>query len=402
MGSCRGAASAQHRSTTRFLAMNPDQPTGQQSRPLAPIWPLPDDDIQAALHDAYASGDWGRYHGKCCAKLAAELQNYLAVPHVTLCASGTVAVELALRGLGIGPGDEVILAGYDFPGNFRAVEAVGASVVLVDVAELNWNIDPQQVMQAAGANTRAAIISHLHGGLVPMRDLAAWAEKHGIGLVEDACQCPGAMVETRPAGTWGHTGVWSFGGSKLLTAGRGGAVFTRDPRIHQRIKIACQRGNDAFPLSELQAAVLRPQLAKLDSRNLARSLAAEQLARRLGDFATTRPPGIRMLRNSPGDLWPAYYKLGFKFLPDELPRSNRAQFLAAVRAAGVALDEGFRGFTGRASGSGAQPRCRKFGDLRHSEAAASQAMILHHPVLLSDAATLDRVADAICLAANSA
>src|SRR5262245_48632502 len=86
-----------------------------------PPWPLPDDAVRDALLAAYADGNWGRYHGPYCQRLAQALAEYHAVEHVTLCCSGTVAVELGLRGLGVSPGDEVILAGYDFPGNFRAV-----------------------------------------------------------------------------------------------------------------------------------------------------------------------------------------------------------------------------------------------------------------------------------------
>src|SRR5213595_365049 len=98
-----------------------------------PGWPLHDEDIRVALERAYAQGDWGRYHGSQCAALTEELAAFHRVPHVMLCSSGTIAVELALRGLGVGPGDEVLLAGYDFAGNFRAVEACGARPVLVDV-----------------------------------------------------------------------------------------------------------------------------------------------------------------------------------------------------------------------------------------------------------------------------
>src|SRR5690606_8468971 len=138
---------------------------------------------------------------------------------------------LALRGLKIGPGDEVLLAGYDFAGNFRAIEAVGARPALIDINPATWCLDVDLLESAIGPETRAVIASHLHGGLVPMRRLMQLASARGIAVVEDACQAPGAIIDGRRAGTWGDAGVLSFGGSKLLTAGRGGAVLTQSAEV---------------------------------------------------------------------------------------------------------------------------------------------------------------------------
>ena len=103
-----------------------------------------------------------------CASCLAQMHG---VQHAWLCSSGTIAVELALRGLKVGPGDEVILAAYDFPGNFRAIEAIGARPVLVDLAPGTWTIDVEQVAAAISPRTKAIIVSHLHGSLADMRRL---------------------------------------------------------------------------------------------------------------------------------------------------------------------------------------------------------------------------------------
>ena len=176
------------------------------------------------IEDAWADGSWGRYHGPHCGKLERELARLHEVDFVTLVCSGTFAVELALRGLGIARGDEVILAGYDFPGNFRAIEAIGARVALVDVEPDGWLLDLDQLPAAVGEHTRAIVVSHLHGGMADMPRLMDFAARHSLAVVEDACQSPGAIVSGRVAGSWGDVGVLSFGGSKLLTAGRGGAA----------------------------------------------------------------------------------------------------------------------------------------------------------------------------------
>lgn len=352
-----------------------------------PAWPLADDDVRAALDAAYASGDWGRYHGRYCRQLAAALEEYHAAEHVTLCCSGTIAVELALRGLRIGPGDEVLLAGYDFAGNFRAVEAVGARPALVDIDPRRWCLDVERLANATSDRTRAVIASHLHGGLAPMRRLMAIAAERGIAVVEDACQSSGAIVDGRRAGTWGDVGVLSFGGSKLLTAGRGGAVITRSAEVHQRIKVFAERGNDAYALSELQAAVLLPQLARLDERNAVRRANAQRLIEQLADVQRLAPVAVA----EPPDE-PALYKLAWLVAAadDEDTAAVRERFLAAAQAEGLAIDAGFRGFATRS-----ERRCRHATSLDHSRRAAAATVVLHHPILLEPPSTMDAVAAAI-------
>src|SRR5262249_18400881 len=160
---------------------------------------------------------------------------------------------------------------YEYGGNFLNVHAVGAAPVLVDIDARNWQMDVQQLHGALSPSTRAIIVSHLHGGMVPMSEGMAFVLQHQVAVIEVAAQPPGGRVEGRMAGAWGDVGILSFGGSKLLTAGRGGALLTNRPEIHQRAKLWQQRGNIVNPLSELQAAVLLPQLAKLDDRNAVRS-----------------------------------------------------------------------------------------------------------------------------------
>jgi dTDP-4-amino-4,6-dideoxygalactose transaminase len=307
------------------------------------------------------------------------------VPHALTCCSGTIAVELALRGLKIGAGDEVLLAGYDFGGNFRCIESVGAFPVLVDIDPHSWCMSAERIEDAISSTTRAILVSHLHGGNADMRKLCTLAAERGLRVVEDACQVPGAVVQGRPAGTWGDVGVHSFGGSKLLTAGRGGAVVTPHADVYQRIKIYCEQGNHAFPLSELQAAVLAPQTTKLTARNVTRQDRVKQLLSACQEVQALRPVALP----ADGDQ-ASYYKVAWQFDPDHCGGWTRAQFVEAVQAEGVAIDVGFRGFL-RRSGR----RCRRSDPLEHAQKAVDQTVLLHHPVLLEDAQTINRVAQAI-------
>jgi dTDP-4-amino-4,6-dideoxygalactose transaminase len=359
---------------------------GQPVRPQGPPeWPLPDPDVAEALRQAYESGSWGKYHGGNVERLEELLAKYHDVPFALTCGSGTFAVETALRALKVGPGDEVILAAYDYAGNFHSVHAVGALPVLVDVDARNWNLAPEQLPQAVGSKTRVIIASHLHGGVVPMREVCEFAAAHGLHVIEDAAQAPGAIVQGRRAGTWGDVGILSFGGSKLLTTGRGGAMLIRDASVNQRARLALHRGNHICPLSELQAAVLPPQLARLDERNHRRSANVRRVAELLADG-----PGLRLFENQYTDCQPAYYKLGIQFDAKRFGLS-RALFLAAMRAEGIAVDEGFS-----ALHVGRSPRrVRRLPDLTEAERAHAGAVVLHHPTLLVEIEHIEAIAVAV-------
>ena len=265
-------------------------------------WPIPDPEVLQALEKAFRDGSWGSYFGENSERLSAALSEMFSLEHVALCSSGTIAVELALRGCGVEAGDEVILAGYDFPGNFRAIEAISARPVLVDIQPETWSLDHRQLEEAASSQVKAVLVSHLHGGLADGAALRAITQRRGWSLVEDVCQQPGANIDGKLAGTWGDAAVLSFGGSKLLTSGRGGAVLTNDAAIRQRIVRHQERGNDAFPLSELQAAVLLPQVSKLSERNQIRSKRIAQIREITGTVEEVLRPVAILEENSPGLL----------------------------------------------------------------------------------------------------
>ncbi len=334
--------------------------------------------IAADLTAALEAGTWNAYDGPAGRELLAALGDRFSRRHVQTVASGTIAVELALRGVGVRAGDEVILAAYDFPGNFRAIEALGATPVLIDVDPAGWSLDVDSVAAAISPATRAVLASHLHGTGFDAPRLAAMANERGIALVEDACQVPGATIGGRTAGSWGAVSVLSFGGSKLLSAGRGGAVLTDDPQIDQRMRIANDRGNLAYPLSELQAIALLPQLERLDAMHRARRRGAERLwerAHRAGLVPNDHPAHADD---------PAWYKFPLQF-PDEATRDAvRARF----EQAGIACGEGFRGFWRRTS-----RRCRAVGSLDVARRRSVGSLLIDHRELADQ--RIERVAAAI-------
>ena len=178
-----------------------------------PVWPRRTAETDAVLDSLRDSGDWGRYHGPHAAKLIAALTQSLQLEHAHLCSSGTVAVELALRAIPIGPGDEVILSAYDFKANFTNIALLGATPVLADCRADDAQLDVSLVEAACTEKTKAVIASHLQGGLVDMPALREIADRRGFAIIEDVCQAPGAIVAGRPVG---RGGMWR----RSVSAGR--------------------------------------------------------------------------------------------------------------------------------------------------------------------------------------
>ena len=351
-----------------------------------PTWPQPDGDVQSAIAAAISSGAWGQYHGEHVSALESELARFHDVPFALTCASGTLAVEVALRTLRVAPGDEVVMSAYDYEPNFLTVHAVGAKPVLIDVSPRNWNLDPACLPTAITTHTKAIICSHLHGGIVPMPEVMEIARTHSSGVVEDASQASGGTVQGKPAGTWGDIGVLSFGGSKLLTAGRGGALLFSNPQLYQRAKVFLHRGLQQWaPLSELQAAALRPQLRKLEHATRARLERVQELL-----IALASTPGLTAFSNSCPDSTPAFYKLGFQYDPACFGLF-RELFVNALRAEGIAFDAGFKALhVGRSSS-----RFRAPGPLVHAEEAHERCVTLYHPVLSLSHEPVQHVAEAV-------
>ncbi|MDG2360631.1 MAG: aminotransferase class V-fold PLP-dependent enzyme [Planctomycetaceae bacterium] len=349
-----------------------------------PAWPGDWPEVTAALNACLSDGSWGKYHGRNCGALTEELKAFHHVTETILCASGTVAVELALRGVRVEPGDEVILAAYDFKANFQNVLAIGATPVLVDIDPGSWQMDISQIEAAVSDKTKAIIVSHLHGGCVPMQPVMELADLHDVSVIEDACQATGAILDGHRAGAAGHVGVLSFGGSKLMTSGRGGAVMTNHPEISQRIRLFTQRGNEAYPLSEMQAAVLRPQLDRLDERNVVRWESVGRLSEKLGQLAS--PEGKSILRplvdacSRVAEDRPAFFKMGLQFDPERTTGLTRHIFSQAMRAENVAIDSGFRSLHRIHS----KRRFRAVGELPNANLCDEHVLVLHHPVLLED------------------
>jgi len=358
-------------------------------------WPPNDEQLQAVFQRMLVDGSWGRYRGPHVDALTAALAEYHAVDHCLVCCSGTAAVELSLRAAGVSAGDDVLLCAYDFKSNLVNVLQLGAIPVLVDSVPGQPLIDVRGLEAAVTPRAKALIVSHLHGLSAPMAELRQFCETRSIVLIEDACQNAGALLEGRRAGAHGDLGVLSFGGSKLLTAGRGGAILTSSKIFAQRIHLYNQRGNDAYPLSEMQAAVLLPQLRQLDERNEQRAGSVDILRRRMEDNHVLRlvlPAGFTAETSEHGgnDI-PAFYKLAF-LLSAEYSVEFRGQLSAMCIRSGIPLYPGFSAL----QAMHAKSRYRGTGSLENSAELGRRLMVLHHPVLLQESARIESLAQELC------
>lgn len=241
------------------------------------------------------------YLGKETQGLEAEWAGYCGTRHAVGLGSGTEAVWLALLAAGVGPGDEVITVSHTFIATVAAIHFAGATPVFVDVDPVTYNMDVGQVEAAITPRTRALLPVHLYGHPVDVDPLLDIAERHGLWVIEDACQAHGAEYHGQRAGSLGHIGAFSFVFTKNLKAyGDAGAITTDDPEIDRKVRALRDHGREgkyehpSFGLNcridEVQAAVVRVKLAHLEDWTEARRRNAARLSEGLAGLDWLTPP----------------------------------------------------------------------------------------------------------------
>lgn len=228
--------------------------------------------------------------GPFVADFESRFARWLDTPQAVAVDNGTDAIELALRALRIGPGDEVIVPAMTFVATIEAVIHAGATPVLADVEEATGAIDAEAAAATCGPRTAAVIAVHLYGSMADLPALRRLCRERGLALVEDAAQAHGATLDGRTAGTWGDAGCFSFYPSKNLGAfGDGGAVVTPHADVAERVRGLREhggRGAHAMPgrtsrMDEIQAAALGVMLEAIDGWTDARRAAADRYRKTL-------------------------------------------------------------------------------------------------------------------------
>jgi len=223
-------------------------------------------------------------------KFAEELESYLDVAHVIPCANGTDALQIAMMGLGLQAGDEVITADFTYVATAEVIALLKLRPVLVDVNPNTFNIDPEAIRKAITPKTKAIVPVHLFGQCAPMEEIMKIAEEHNLYVIEDTAQAIGATYTYdngtgARAGTIGNVGATSFFPSKNLGCyGDGGAIFTNDDELAAKIRMIANHGqskryyHDSIGvnsrLDSIQAAVLNVKLKHLNDYSAARNKVA--------------------------------------------------------------------------------------------------------------------------------
>lgn len=332
--------------------------------------------VRTQLSELSTSGGFSKYTGKYTEALAASLQRLASQEYCLLASSGTAALELILRAAGVGAGDEVLLSAYDYPGNFWAIERTGARPVLVDVVADGWRIDDQQLANAIDQSSRckALVVSHLHGQLQDMVKLKQICDHREIALIEDACQAIGSSMGGTPLGTHADAVVVSFGGGKLLSAGRGGAVMTSQDQLAQRARLAAGAGSGPYALSELQAAVVTAQLPFLSALDGQCRQFFGQVADTLQSWSANRElklviPWYDQLSDT------SFYQAGFLLPPIQANPDLGSVLVDRLTGVSVPSGTGFSGFQRRSA-----RRCGRPFPLVNSQQVAERTWVLHHSV----------------------
>ena len=261
-------------------------------------------EVDNALEEVFSSSAF--INGPVVHEFQNNLEAYLNVKHVIPCANGTDALQIALMGLDLKPGDEVITADFTFAATVEVIALLKLTPVLVDVDPHTFNICPDEVERAITPKTKAIIPVHLFGQVAPMEPLLKLAEKHNLFLIEDNAQGMGAVYTfsdgTRAkTGTMGTVGTTSFFPSKNLGAyGDGGALFTNDDQLAHTLRGVVNHGmykryyHDVVGvnsrLDSFQAAVLKVKLKYLDFYNERRKEAALRYSQLLKDHPHIETP----------------------------------------------------------------------------------------------------------------
>ncbi|AKQ41682.1 hypothetical protein CP97_06060 [Aurantiacibacter atlanticus] len=333
--------------------MQPDK--AQLQEPLIPVaskWPRHEQDEIDAVTRVLASGKVnGLVHGIETAAFAQEFAEFTGAQHGICMANGTVTLEIGLRALGIGAGDEVIVPARSFFATVSCVLAVGATPVFADIDAVSQNIDPASVEQLIGPKVRAVICVHLAGWPCDMARLTKLCEDHGLFLVEDCAQAHGATIDGRMAGSFGDIGSMSFCTDKIMsTGGEGGLLLVRNQDVFERAWSLKDHGKNRALLTdgkgkagqfrfihdscgtnarmtEMQAAIGRIQLRKLPDWLRTRRRNAALLTDLLKDHPLVDAPAVP---ESVEHAWYKYYLLLKPHIasPDEVRSSIIADLIA--------------------------------------------------------------------------
>ena len=309
-----------------------------------PDWPSLDESDVEAVTAVVRGGQVGGYPepGPRAAEFAAGFAAYQGAKHGIVLANGTVSMEVALKALGVGWGDEVIIPALTFAATPYAAMAAGALPVFVDVEPAHWTIDPDLVEAAVTPQTRAIMPVHLGQQMADMDRIMEIARRHDLFVVEDCAHAHGQRWRDQGAGCMGDFGSFSHQSTKILTAGEGGTLTTQDERLARLAHslIDCGRPKDAaeqeytfganYRLGELACALLVNGLRRFPAQRERRAALGEHFERLAPDL-----PGVTVKHRDPRITRWSFYRYIFEIDPEAFAGATNEQVAEALEAEGV-------------------------------------------------------------------
>ncbi|HEY9403590.1 MAG TPA: DegT/DnrJ/EryC1/StrS family aminotransferase [Pyrinomonadaceae bacterium] len=309
-----------------------------------PAWPMYDETELAAVKTVIESRQWWRAIGSQVREFEQEFAKYQNAKYALAVGNGTQAIEVALAALDLAHGDEVIVPAFSFISTATAVLCVNAVPIFVDVDPDTYCLDANALAAAITPRTRAIIPVHMAGRVADMDAILDIARQHNLAVIEDAAHAHGAEWKGERAGALGHAGIFSFQAGKLMTAGEGGIILSNDeafiercflfsncgrPRTDRTYQHSVLAGN--CRMSELQAAVLRAQLARLDEQIERREANAARLDRMLSEVSGLTPQS----GSDPRITRDPHYMYMFRYDRTAFGDLPRQEFVDALIAEGV-------------------------------------------------------------------
>jgi dTDP-4-amino-4,6-dideoxygalactose transaminase len=315
-----------------------------------PSWPVVDEREEKALHDVLHSGRWFRLDGQAVDRFETAYARLTGARHCIATANGTSALYASLAGLGVAPGDEVILPPYTFIATLNVVFLQYALPIFVDSDPETFQMDARKLESAVTERTAVIMPVHLGGNACDLDAILETAGRRKVPVLEDACQAHLGEWRGRKLGTLGAAGCFSFQASKNLNSGEGGAILTSDDALYDRCwafhdNCRGRRGRPAPPLggrganlrlTEFQAGLLLAQMTRLEEQSRVREENAQYLTRQLREI-----PGVLPARMYEGCTRNAYHLYMFRYQPETFAGLPRSRFLEALRAEGVPCGPGY-------------------------------------------------------------
>lgn len=319
-----------------------------------PDWPTVDETDVASITETVRSGRWGGYPipGPKTAVFTEGFARFQGVKHAVLMMNGTVTMEVGLKALGIGWGDEVIVPALTFAATAYAPMAAGALPVIVDVLPGSLTIDPDAVEAAITPRTKAIMPVHLGQSVADMDRIGDIAKRHGLKVIEDAAHSQGKMWRGTGIGALGDFGSFSHQSSKILTAGEGGTLTTNDALLAELATsiIDCGRAKDAdekrntfganYRLGELHAALLVTQLAKFEAQMKERAENAVYFEQLMAGVE-----GVTVLDVDPRNTRRSFYRYILRIDPERFGGASNDLVCDALDEEGVGCWLGYPSLT---------------------------------------------------------